>query len=60
MDPDQTAPIGSILFVYEALNILVDNKKKHTLCVVLINVSVCGQDFNVCAAQTTYQFFTKL
>ena len=32
MDPDQTAPIGAVssgttLFVYEASNILVDDKK---------------------------------
>ena len=47
MDPDQTAPIGSgsTVFVYEASNILSDNKK-HTFCnyvlYVLINVSsVC-------------------
>ena len=26
MDPDQTAPTGSTLFVYEASNILVDDK----------------------------------
>ena len=31
MDPDQTAPTGPILFVYEASNILVDDKK-HTIC----------------------------
>ena len=29
MDPDQTAPFGSTLFVYEASNILGDDKKKH-------------------------------
>ena len=34
MDPDQTAPTGavrsgSILFVYEASNILVDDKNIH-------------------------------
>ena len=34
MDPDQTAPIGAVwsgstLFVYEASNILVDNKNIH-------------------------------
>ena len=34
MDPDQTAPTGavwsgSIQFVYEASNILVDDKNKH-------------------------------
>ena len=31
MDPDQTAPIGSgsTLFVYEASNILVDDKKTY-------------------------------
>ena len=28
MEPDQTAP-GSTLFVYEASNILVDDKNKH-------------------------------
>ena len=49
MDPDQTAPTGggavwsgSTLFVYEASNILVDDKK-HTFCDYalkgLINVS---------------------
>ena len=38
VDPDQTAPTeavrsGSTLFVYEASNILVDDKKKtHTFC----------------------------
>ena len=26
MNPDQTAPTGSTLFVYEASNILVDDK----------------------------------
>ena len=36
MDPDQTAPTGAvwsgpILFVYEASNILVDDKKKHVI-----------------------------
>ena len=36
MDPDQTAPTGAvlsgyILFVHEASNILVDDKK-HTFC----------------------------
>ena len=31
MDPDHTAPTGSTLFVYEASNILVDDKK-HTFC----------------------------
>ena len=36
MDPDQTAPIGAVgsgstLFIYEASNSLVDDKK-HTLC----------------------------
>ena len=36
MDPDQTAPTGAVrsgstLFVYEALNILVDDKN-HTFC----------------------------
>ena len=36
MDPDQTAPVGAVcsgstLFVNEASNILVDNKK-HTFC----------------------------
>ena len=31
MDPDQTAPTGFILFIYEASNSLVDDKK-HTLC----------------------------
>ena len=32
MDPEQTAPTGgSPLFVYEASNILVDDKK-HTFC----------------------------
>ena len=33
MDQDQTAPVwsGSKLFIYEASNILVDNKK-HTFC----------------------------
>ena len=31
MDPDQTAPVGSgsTLFVYEASNILVDDKNIH-------------------------------
>ena len=30
MDPDQTAPVsGSTLFVYEASNILVDDKTIH-------------------------------
>ena len=37
MDPDQTAPTGAVysgsaLVVYEASNILVDDKK-HTFCV---------------------------
>ena len=37
MDPDQTAPTGAVcsgsaLFVYEALNILVDDKITHTFC----------------------------
>ena len=36
MDPDQTTPTGAVrnvstLFVYEASNILVDDKK-HTFC----------------------------
>ena len=36
MDPDQTAPVGAVgsgstVFVYEASNILSDDKK-HTLC----------------------------
>ena len=34
MDPDQTAPTvgsGSTLFIYEASNSLVDDKK-HTFC----------------------------
>ena len=30
MDPDQTAP-GSVLFVFEASEILVDDKKKYIL-----------------------------
>ena len=30
MDPDQTAPTGSTLFVYGASNNLVDDKKAHT------------------------------
>ena len=35
MDPDQTAPTGAVLFgstlfVYEAPNMLVDEKKTHT------------------------------
>ena len=29
MDPDQTAPTGSTLFVYEASNTLEDNKNIH-------------------------------
>ena len=29
MDPDQTAPAGSTLFVYEASNTLVDDKNMH-------------------------------
>ena len=33
MDPNQTAPTGAVtLFVYEASNILVDDKKKRTIC----------------------------
>ena len=45
MDPDQTAPTGITLFVYEISNILVDDKE-HTFCDYalkeLINVSsVC-------------------
>ena len=37
MDPDQTAPTGAVRsgstrFVYEASNILADDKKKHTFC----------------------------
>ena len=31
MDRDQTAPSGSTLFIYEASNSLVDDKK-HTFC----------------------------
>ena len=36
MDPDQTAPIGAVwsgftVFIYEASNSLVDDKK-HTFC----------------------------
>ena len=31
MDPDQTAPTGLTLFIYEASNSLVDDKK-HTFC----------------------------
>ena len=31
MDPDQTAPLGSTLFVYEASNSLVDDTK-NTFC----------------------------
>ena len=36
MDPDQTAPTGTVssgstVFVYEASNILMDDKK-HTFC----------------------------
>ena len=36
MDPDQTAPTGAVcsgftLFIYEASNSLVDDKK-HTVC----------------------------
>ena len=45
MDPDQTAPTGFTLFIYEASNSLVGDKK-HTFCAYalkgLINVSsVC-------------------
>ena len=29
MDPDQTAPTGSALFVFEASHILVDDKNIH-------------------------------
>ena len=29
MNPNQTAPTGSTLFVYEASNILVDDKNIH-------------------------------
>ena len=29
MDPDQTAPTGAILFIYEASNNLVDDKNIH-------------------------------
>ena len=29
MDPDQTAPIGSALFVFKASHILVDDKNIH-------------------------------
>ena len=31
MDLDQTAPVGSTLFVYEASNILVDDIKRNIL-----------------------------
>ena len=40
MDPDQTAPTGFKLFIYEASNSVVDDKNIHF--VILINVSsVC-------------------
>ena len=41
MDPDQTAPFflsGSTLFVYEATNILADNKNIHF---VIMHLNKC-------------------
>ena len=69
MDQDQTAPTGAVssgstLFVNEASNILVDDKK-HSFCEYalqgLINcefrvytVRIFMKCTHVCAAQTTY------
>ena len=67
MDPDQTAPVGAqfALFIYEASNRLVDNKKKHTfflLCALRFNkcefsvytVRIFMKCTHVCAAQKAY------
>ena len=74
MDPDQTAPTGAIwsestLFVYEASNILGDDKK-YILWFYALRVNKCEFSVytvrismkcrHVWAAQTTYLFFTKL
>ena len=68
MEPDQTAP-GSTLFVYEASNILVDDKNKHFVSSALrvyksefsmFTVRIFMKCAHVCAAQTTYYFLTKL
>ena len=64
MDPDQTAPWPT-LYVYEASNILVDDKN-NTVCDVnkcefsVYTVRIFMKSTHVCAAQTTYFFLTKL
>ena len=74
MDPDQAAPtvsvwFGSTLFVNATSNILVDDKNIHFLvCALRVNkcalcvftVMIFMKCTHVCAAQTTYLFFTKL
>ena len=71
MDPDQTAPTGAVLsgstlFVYEASDILVDDIKRYFLWLCAIRVYKCEfvrifmKCTQICAAQTTYLFFTKL
>ena len=66
MDPDQTAPTaGFTLFVYEASNILVDNKKHiHFVIMRYIRVNTCEVSVymvrtfmkctHVCADQKAY------
>ena len=70
MDPDQTAPTGAVwsgltLFIYEASNSLVDDKKKKTiflLCALRVNkcefsvytVRIFMKCTHVCAAQKAY------
>ena len=68
MDPDQTAPTGAVwsgftLFIYEASNSLVDDKKIiFLLCALRVNkcefsvytVRIFMKCMHVCAAQKAY------
>ena len=68
MDPNQSAPIGAVrsgstLFVYEASNVLVDDKNIHFVIMrfkvykcefSVYKVKIFMKRTHVCAAQTTY------
>ena len=65
MDPDQTAPTGTVWsgytrFVYEASNILVDNKNIHFVIISLYTVRIFIKCMHVCAAQTTLLIFLQI
>ena len=75
MDSDLTAPTGAVwsgstLFVYEASNILVDDKKTYILWLCALRIDKCEfsvytvrsfmKYMHVCATHKAYQLFTKL